>query len=87
MEFITKALANKFSNLDSESIEKEWQEIEKEGDDAKEEKVLDILKRTPGFNMIDMINFGEYCRKGFSDVEWDEKTLDEHFVEWLNKIS
>ncbi|NBU97686.1 MAG: hypothetical protein EBS19_05615 [Spirochaetia bacterium] len=83
---LTAMLAEKFNSMDSESIEKEWKEIEKEGDEVSPEKVENVLKRTPGFSATDLINFGEYCRKGFTDYEWEELTIDEHLSNWLTKI-
>lgn len=83
---LTAMLAEKFNSLNSDSIETEWKAIEKEGDTVTPEKVEDLLKRTPGFTAVDLINFGEYCRKGFTDYEWDELTIDEHLSNWLSKI-
>jgi hypothetical protein len=83
---LTVVLAEKFNTLDSDGIEKEWKDIEAKGDEATQEMVEDILKRTPGFSMIEMVNFGEYCRKGFTDYEWDDATIEEHFINWLQKI-
>jgi hypothetical protein len=83
---LTAMLAEKFNSMDSESIEKEWKDIEKRGDEISPETVEDVLKRTPGFSAVDLINFGEYCRKGFTDYEWDELTAEEHLSNWLEKI-
>jgi hypothetical protein len=83
---LTAMLAEKFNSMDSESIEKEWKDIESQGEDISPQKVEDVLKRTPGFTATDLINFGEYCRKGFTDYEWDELTIDEHLTNWLMKI-
>ncbi len=83
---LTAMLAEKFNSMDSESIEKEWKDIESQGEDISPQKVEDVLKRTPGFTATDLINFGEYCRKGFTDYEWDELTIDEHLANWLMKI-
>jgi len=83
---LTAMLAEKFNSMDSESIEKEWKDIESQGEDISPQKVEDVLKRTPGFTATDLINFGEYCRKGFTDYEWDELTVDEHLANWLMKI-
>lgn len=83
---LTAMLAEKFNSMDSESIEKEWKEIEKKGENASPEDVEDILKRTPGFTAMDLLNFGEYCRNGFTDYEWEELTLEEHLSNWLEKI-
>lgn len=83
---LTAMLAEKFNSMDSDAIEKEWKLIESEGENATPEKVEDVLKRTPGFTAVDMINFGEYCKKGFTDYEWDELTPDQHFANWLEKI-
>ncbi len=83
---LTAMLAEKFNTMDSESIEKEWKDIEAKGDEVSPEAVEDVLKRTPGFTAVDLINFGEYCRKGFTDYEWDELTVDEHLTNWLLKI-
>lgn len=83
---LTAMLAEKFNSMDSDAIEKEWKLIEKEGENATPEKVEDVLKRTPGFTAVDMINFGEYCKKGFTDYEWDELTPAKHFANWLEKI-
>ena len=83
---LTAMLAEKFNSMDSESIEKEWKDIESQGEGISPEKVEDVLKRTPGFTAVDLINFGEYCRKGFTDYEWDELTIDEHLANWLLKI-
>jgi len=83
---LTAMLAEKFNTMDSESIEKEWKDIEAKGEDVSPEIVEDVLKRTPGFTAVDLINFGEYCRKGFTDYEWDELTVDEHLANWLLKI-
>jgi hypothetical protein len=83
---LTAMLAEKFNSMDSESIEKEWKDIEAKGEEASPEVVEDVLKRTPGFTAVDLINFGEYCRKGFTDYEWDELTIDEHLANWLLKI-
>ena len=82
----TAMLAEKFNSMDSESIEKEWKDIEAKGEEVSPEVVEDVLKRTPGFTAVDLINFGEYCRKGFTDYEWDELTVDEHLSNWLLKI-
>jgi hypothetical protein len=79
-------LAEKFNTMDSESIEKEWKDIEAKGEDISPETVEDVLKRTPGFTAVDLINFGEYCRKGFTDYEWDELSPEEHLANWLEKI-
>lgn len=87
MNKIIESLSFKFNKLDSVSIEKGWKEIEEEGSDASPEKVETLLKSTPGFSMIDMINFGEYCRNGFNQYEWEEKEIEEHFINWLEKIS
>jgi hypothetical protein len=75
MNPIIESLSLKFSSLDPEKIEKEWKEIEKAGEEADPEKVEEVLKMTPGFNAIDMINFGEYCRNGFTQYEWEEKEI------------
>ena len=83
---LTAMLAEKFNSMDSDAIEQEWKLIEKEGENATPERVEDVLKRTPGFTDVDMINFGEYCKKGFTDYEWDELTPEQHFVNWLEKI-
>ena len=83
---LTAMLAEKFNSMDSDAIEQEWKLIEKEGEKATPERVEDVLKRTPGFTAVDMINFGEYCKKGFTDYEWDELTPEQHFVNWLEKI-
>jgi hypothetical protein len=83
---LTAMLAEKFNSMDSDAIEQEWKLIEKEGEKATPERVEDVLKRTPGFTAVDMINFGEYCKKGFTDYEWDELTPAEHFANWLEKI-
>lgn len=83
---LTAMLAEKFNSMDSESIEKEWKDIEAKGEEASPEVVEDVLKRTPGFTAVDLINFGEYCRKGFTDYEWDELTPEEHLSNWLLKI-
>ena len=83
---LTAMLAEKFNSMDSDAIEQEWKLIEKEGENATPEKVEDVLKRTPGFTAVDMINFGEYCKKGFTDYEWDELTPEQHFANWLEKI-
>jgi hypothetical protein len=83
---LTAMLAEKFNSMDSESIEKEWKDIESQGEGISPERVEDVLKRTPGFTAVDLINFGEYCRKGFTDYEWDELTVDEHLTNWLLKI-
>lgn len=83
---LTAMLAEKFNSMDSESIEKEWKDIESQGEGISPERVEDVLKRTPGFTAVDMINFGEYCKKGFTDYEWDELTPEQHFVNWLEKI-
>lgn len=83
---LTAMLAEKFNSMDSESIEKEWKDIEAKGEEVSPEVVEDVLKRTPGFTAVDLINFGEYCRKGFTDYEWDELTVDEHLTNWLLKI-
>lgn len=83
---LTAMLAEKFNSMDSDAIEQEWKLIEKEGENATPEKVEDVLKRTPGFTAVDMINFGEYCKKGFSDYEWDELSPIQHFGNWLEKI-
>lgn len=83
---LTAMLAEKFNSMDSESIEKEWKDIESQGEGISPERVEDVLKRTPGFTAMDLINFGEYCRKGFTDYEWDELTIDEHLANWLLKI-
>lgn len=83
---LTAMLAEKFNSMDSESIEKEWKDIEAKGEEVSPEVVEDVLKRTPGFTAVDLINFGEYCRKGFTDYEWDELTVDEHLSNWLLKI-
>lgn len=83
---LTAMLAEKFNSMDSDAIEKEWKLIESEGENATPERVEDVLKRTPGFTAVDMINFGEYCKKGFTDYEWDELTPEQHFANWLEKI-
>jgi hypothetical protein len=83
---LTAMLAQKFNSLNSDSIEKEWKEIEKQGESVKPDDVESLLKRTPGFTAIDLLNFGEYCRKGFSDYEWDDLSVDEHLANWLEKI-
>ena len=83
---LTAMLAEKFNSMDSDAIEQEWKLIEKEGEKATPERVEDVLKRTPGFTAVDMINFGEYCKKGFTDYEWDELTPGQHFANWLEKI-
>lgn len=83
---LTAMLAEKFNSMDSESIEKEWKDIESQGEGISPEKVEDVLKRTPGFTAMDLINFGEYCRKGFTDYEWDELAIEEHLANWLLKI-
>ena len=83
---LTSMLAEKFNSLDSDAIEKEWKDVEKEGDSVKPERVEDLLKRTPGFTAADLVNFGEYCRKGFTDYEWDELTVEEHLSNWMEKI-
>ena len=79
-------LANKFNSMDSDAIEQEWKLIEEGGENATTEKVESVLKRTPGFTAIDMIHFGEYCKKGFTDYEWDGLSPEEHFTNWLGKI-
>ena len=79
-------LAEKFNSMNSESIEIEWKEVEKEGESVNPDKVKALLKKTPGFSAIDLVNFGEYCRKGFTDYEWDELTVEEHLSNWLQKI-
>jgi hypothetical protein len=86
MSNIIEALSYKFSKLDSDSIEKEWKSIEKEGSEVDPLRVEALLKSTPGFSMVDMINFGEYCRNGFTQYEWEDKSIEDHFVDWLNKI-
>lgn len=83
---LTAMLAEKFNSMDSESIEKEWKDIESQGEGISPERVEEVLKRTPGFTAMDLINFGEYCRKGFTDYEWDELTIEEHLANWLLKI-
>jgi hypothetical protein len=83
---LTAMLAEKFNSMDSDAIEQEWKSIESEGEKATPERVEDVLKRTPGFTAVDMINFGEYCKKGFTDYEWDELTPEQHFANWLEKI-
>jgi hypothetical protein len=83
---LTAMLAEKFNSLNSDSIEKEWKEIEKEGEAVKPVDVENLLKRTPGFTATDLVNFGEYCRKGFTDYEWDDLSVDEHLANWLEKI-
>lgn len=83
---LTAMLAEKFNTMDSESIEKEWKDIEAKGEEASPEVVEDVLKRTPGFTAVDLINFGEYCRRGFTDYEWDELSVEEHLSNWLLKI-
>lgn len=83
---LTAMLAEKFNSMDSESIEKEWKDIESQGEDISPGRVEDVLKRTPGFTAMDLINFGEYCRKGFTDYEWDELAIEEHLANWLLKI-
>lgn len=83
---LTAMLAEKFNSMDSESIEKEWKDIEAKGEEASPEVVEDVLKRTPGFTAVDLINFGEYCRRGFTDYEWDELSVEEHLSNWLLKI-
>lgn len=83
---LTAMLAEKFNTMDSESIEKEWKDIEAKGDEVSPEAVEDVLKRTPGFTAVDLINFGEYCRKGFTDYEWDELSPEDHLSNWLLKI-
>ena len=83
---LTAMLEEKFNTMDSESIEKEWKDIEAKGDEVSPEAVEDVLKRTPGFTAVDLINFGEYCRKGFTDYEWDELSPEDHLSNWLLKI-
>ena len=83
---LTAMLAEKFNSLNSDSIEQEWKEIEKEGEAVKPKDVENLLKRTPGFTATDLVNFGEYCRKGFTDYEWDDLSVDEHLANWLEKI-
>ena len=83
---LTAMLAEKFNTMDSEYIEKEWKDIEAKGDEVSPEAVEDVLKRTPGFTAVDLINFGEYCRKGFTDYEWDELSPEDHLSNWLLKI-
>jgi hypothetical protein len=86
MSEIIEALSYRFSQLDSDSIEKEWKSIEQEGEGVDPNRVEVLLKSTPGFSMIDMINFGEYCRNGFTQYEWEDKEIADHFVNWLKKI-
>ena len=87
MNEIIQSLSEKFNSLDPDKIESEWKEIEKSGDGADPKRVEEVLKMTPGFNAIDMINFGEYCRNGFTQYEWDEKDILEHLSDWIKKIS
>lgn len=86
MSEIIESLSYRFSKLDSDSIEKEWKLVEQEGNGVDPNRVETLLKNTPGFSMLDMINFGEYCRSGFTQYEWEDKQIDEHFINWLNKI-
>jgi hypothetical protein len=87
MNEIIQSLSEKFNSLDPDKIESEWKEIEKSGEGADPKRVEEVLKMTPGFNAIDMINFGEYCRNGFTQYEWDEKDILEHLSDWIKKIS
>ena len=87
MNEIIQSLSEKFNSLDPDKIESEWKEIEKSGDGADPKRLEEVLKMTPGFNAIDMINFGEYCRNGFTQYEWDEKNILEHLSDWIKKIS
>ena len=87
MNEIIQSLSEKFNSLDPDKIESEWKEIEKSGDGADPKRVEEVLKMTPGFNAIDMINFGEYCRNGFTQYEWDEKDILEHLSDWIKKIN
>jgi hypothetical protein len=86
MNPIIESLSEKFNAIDPDKIEKEWKEIEKLGEEADPQKVEDVLKMTPGFTAVDMINFGEYCRNGFTQYEWEEKEIYDHLNDWLNKI-
>lgn len=86
MSKIIESLSYKFNNLDSDKIEKEWKDIEKEGEGADPKKVEEVLKMTPGFTVIDMVNFGEYCRSGFTQYEWEEKEILEHLTDWIDKV-
>ncbi len=79
-------LSEKFNNLDSEKIENEWKEIEKEGNGVGPERVEKLLKSIPGFSSVDMINFGEYCRSGFTQYELEEKTIEDHLLDWIEKV-
>ena len=59
MNQIIESLSEKFNTLYPDKIEKEWKEIEKSGEGADPQKVEEVLKMTPGFTAIDMINFGK----------------------------
>jgi hypothetical protein len=86
MNQIIESLSEKFNSIDPNKIEKDWKEIEKSGEGADPKRVEDVLKMTPGFTAIDMINFGEYCRSGFDQYQWEEKEIIDHLTDWLNKI-
>jgi len=87
MNSITESLLVKFNDLDPEKVEKRWKEIETLGQEVSEEQMEEVVKMTPAFTAIDMINFAEYCRSGFNEYEWAEKELYEHLSDWVNKLA
>jgi len=86
MNKIQKGLVNKLSNIEYNILEKKAKDLDEKINNKDHNGVEDILKEIPGFNMVEMINFGAYCRTEIPQKEWEEKTIEEHLIDWLEKI-
>lgn len=81
----TKFLLKKFGSPDYKINADEWSEILKDKENIDPERLEKTLKETPGYNFIEMINFAVYFKE-LNKMEEKEKSIEEHFMEWQNKI-
>lgn len=85
MASITEFLLKKFGSPDYKINADEWSEILKDKENINTERLEKTLKETPGYTFLEVINFAVYFKE-LSKEEEGEKSIEEHFMEWQNKI-
>lgn len=82
---IAEFLVKKFGSPDYKSNAEEWSEILKDKENLDQERIEKTLKETPGFTFLEVINFAVYYNE-LSNIEISNKSIEDHFIEWQNKI-
>lgn len=82
---IKEFLIKKFGSPDYKNNAEEWGEILKDKENIDHERLEKTLKETPGFTFLEIINFAVYYNE-LSNTEVDSKSVEDHFIEWQNKL-